>query len=127
MDRSAIDSILHVLGVLITAFGTIVQCGELQTFVPTVPEESTSPMRTFLLSRTFFLFFPAHFFFVSSLLLLVLVFLVAFFFLLTLPLVEENTLSHLGFRGFAHFNLTFQDARHFLVDLFKCYLSSRVN
>jgi hypothetical protein len=47
--------------------------------------------------------------------------------LLTLPVVEENTRSHSGFRGFTHFNLTFQKARLSLVNLFKCYLSSGVN
>jgi hypothetical protein len=75
----------------------------------------------------FFSFFLVHFFFISSLLLLVPLFLVALLFLLTLPLVEENTRSHPGFEGFPHFNLTLEDVRHFLVDLFKCYLSSRVN
>jgi hypothetical protein len=76
-----------------------------------------------------FSFFPVRFFFKPSLLLLVLLFLVAFFLLLTLPLVKENTRSHpgFGFGGFPYFNLTFQDARYFLVDLFHCYLMSRVN
>jgi hypothetical protein len=54
-------------------------------------------------------------------------FLVALLFLLTLPLVEENTRSHYGFRGFTHFNLTFQKATLSLMGLFKCYLSSRIN
>jgi hypothetical protein len=53
--------------------------------------------------------------------------LIAPLFLLMLPLVEENTRSHPGFRGFTHFNLTFQKVRLSLVDLFKCYLSSGVN
>jgi hypothetical protein len=54
---------------------------------------------------------------------------VAFFLLLMLPLVKENTRSHprFGFGGFPYFNLTFQDVRHFLVDLFNCHLLSRVN
>jgi hypothetical protein len=63
------------------------------------------------------------------LLLLVFLFLVAFFLLLTLPLVKENTRSHpgLGFGGFPYLNLAFQDARHFFVDLFHCYLLGRIN
>jgi hypothetical protein len=76
-----------------------------------------------------FSFFSVHFFFISSLLLLVFLFLVAFFLLLALPLVKENTRSHprFGSGGLPYFNLTFQDARHFLVDLFNCYLLSRIN
>jgi hypothetical protein len=129
MDGSVIDTILPILCIFVTAFRTIVQCGELQAFIPAVPEERTSAMRTLLLSCMLFSFFPVHFFFKSSLLLLVFLFLVVFFVLLTLPLVKENTRSHsgFGFGGFPYFNLTFQDARHFLVDLFHCYLLSRVN
>jgi hypothetical protein len=76
-----------------------------------------------------FSFSPMRFFFKPSLLLLVLLFLVTFLLLLTLPLVKENTRSHpgLGFGGFPYFNLAFQDARHFFVDLFHCYLLSRIN
>jgi hypothetical protein len=109
MDGSAIDSSLPILSIFVTAFRTIVQRGELQTFIPAVPEERTSPMRTLLLSCMLFSFFPVHFFFISSLLLLVFLFLVAFFLLLTLPLVKENTRSHpgFGFGGFPYFNLTF--------------------
>jgi hypothetical protein len=129
MDGSAIDSILPILSIFITAFRTIVQRGEFQTFIPIVPEERTSPMCTLLFSRMLFSFSPMHFFFKFSLHLLVLLFRVALLFLLTLPLVKENTRSHpgLGFGGLPYFNLTFQDARHFLVDLFNCYLLSRVN
>jgi hypothetical protein len=129
MEGSAIDSILSILSIFVTAFRTIVQHGELQTFIPAVPEERTSPMRTLFLSCMLFSFFPLHFFFISPLLFLVFLFLVAFFLLLTLPLVKKNTRSHtvFGFGGFPYFNLTFQDARHFLVDLFHCYLLSRVN
>jgi hypothetical protein len=127
MDRSAIDSILPVLCILITAFGAIIQRGKFQTLIPAVSEEGTYPMCMLLLSLILFLFLPAHFFFISSLLLFILMLLVTLFFLLTLPLVEENTRSYPGFRGFTHFNLTFQDARLSLVDLFKCYLSSGVN
>jgi hypothetical protein len=64
-------------------------------------------MCTLLLSLILFLFLPAHFFFISSLLLFILMLLVALLFLLMLPLVEQNTRSYLGFRGFTHFNLTF--------------------
>jgi hypothetical protein len=129
MDGSAIDSILPILSVFVTAFRTIVQRGELQTFIPAVPEERTSPMRTLLLSCMLFSFSPVHFLFKPSLLLLIFLFLVAFFLLLTLPLVKDNTRSHpgLGFGRFPYLNLAFQDARHFLVDLFHCYLLSRIN
>jgi hypothetical protein len=73
-------------------------------------------------------FLPVYFF-ISSPLLLVFLFLVVFFLLLTLPLVKENTRGHpgFGFGGLPYFNLTFQDTRPFLVDLFNCYLLSRVN
>jgi hypothetical protein len=129
MDGSAIDSILPILSIFVTAFRTIVLRGELQTLIPAVPEERTSPMRMLLLSCMLFSFFSVHFFLVSSLILFVFLFLVAFFLLLTLPLVKEDVRSHpgFGFGGFPYFNLTFQDARHFLVDLFHGYLLSRVN
>jgi hypothetical protein len=128
MDRSAIDSILPILGIFVTALRAIVKHGELQPLIQTVPEKCTSPMRTLLLSCMLFSLFPVRFFFKSSLLLLVFLFLVVFFLLLTLPLVKENTRSHpgFGFGGFHHFNLTFQDARHFLKDLFHCYLLSGI-
>jgi hypothetical protein len=54
MDGSAIGSILPILSVLVTAFRTIVQRGELQTLIPAMPEERTSPMCTLLLSCMFF-------------------------------------------------------------------------
>jgi hypothetical protein len=91
MDGSAIDNILLVFSVLVTAFGTIVQRRKLEPFIPVVPEESTSPMCTLLLLRMLFSLFHVHFFFISSSFLLVPLFLVALLFLLTLPLVEENT------------------------------------
>jgi hypothetical protein len=91
MDGSAIGNVLPVFGIFIAAFGAVIMRGKLQTLVPTVSEEGTSPMRTLLLSHIFFLFLPAHLFFISSLLLFVFMLLVAFLFLLTLPLVEENT------------------------------------
>jgi hypothetical protein len=91
VDGSAIDSILPILSVFVIAFRTIVQRGELQTFIPAVPEERTSPMRTLLLSCMLFSFSPVHLFFKPSFLLLIFLFLVAFFLLLMLPLVKENT------------------------------------
>jgi hypothetical protein len=54
MDESVIDSILPILIVLVTAFRTIVQCGELQTLIPAMLEERTSPMCTLLFSCMFF-------------------------------------------------------------------------
>jgi hypothetical protein len=54
MDGSAIDSILPILSVLITAFRAIVQCKKLQTLIPAMPEELTSPMCTLLFSGMFF-------------------------------------------------------------------------
>jgi hypothetical protein len=54
MDGSAIDSILPILSVFVTAFRTIVQRGEIQTLIPAMPEECTSPMCTLLLSCMFF-------------------------------------------------------------------------
>jgi hypothetical protein len=70
-----------------------------------------------------------HFFLKPPCFLLVFLFLVAFLLFLTLPLVEEDACSHLGFGSgrFPYFNLAFQGARCFLVDLFHCHLSSRVN
>jgi hypothetical protein len=129
MDGSAIDSILPILSVFVTTFRTIIQRGELQTIIPAVPEERTSPMRTLLLSCMFFSFSPVRFFFKPLFLLLVFLFLVAFFLLLTLPLVKENTRSHsvLGFGRFPYLNMAFQDARRVSMDLFHCYLLSRVN
>jgi quinol-cytochrome oxidoreductase complex cytochrome b subunit len=127
MDGSVIGNILPVFGILVAAFRVVILRGKFQTLIPTVSEEGTSPMRTLLLSHILFLFLHAHLFFMSPLLLFVLMLLVALLFLLTLPLVEENTRSHPGFRGFTHFNLTLQKARLSLVDLFKCYLSSGVN
>jgi hypothetical protein len=54
MEGSEIDSILPILSVLVTAFRTIVQRGELQTLIPAMPEERTSPMCMLLLSCMFF-------------------------------------------------------------------------
>jgi hypothetical protein len=54
MDGSAIDSILPILSVLVTAFRTIVQRGKLEALILAMPEERTSPMCTLLLSCMFF-------------------------------------------------------------------------
>jgi hypothetical protein len=91
MDGSAIGNVLPVFGILVAAFGAVILCGKLQTLIPTVAEEGTSPMCTLLLSHILFLFLPAHLFFISPLFLFVFTLLVALLFLLTQPLVEENT------------------------------------
>jgi hypothetical protein len=87
MDGSAIGNILPVFGILVAAFEAVILRGKLQTLVPTVSEEGTSPMCTLLFSHIFFLFLPAHLFFISPFLLLVFMLLVALFFLLTLPFI----------------------------------------
>jgi hypothetical protein len=48
MDGSAIDSFLPVFRIFIAALRAILQCGELQAFVPAVPKECASPMWMFL-------------------------------------------------------------------------------
>jgi hypothetical protein len=53
MDGSAIDSILPILSVFITAFMAIVQCRKLQALIPAMPEERTSLMCTLLFSCMF--------------------------------------------------------------------------
>jgi hypothetical protein len=90
MDGSVIDSFLPVFRIFITAFRAILQRGELQTLVPTMPEECASPMCTLLLPCMLFYFSSAHLFFKHAPLLFIFLLLVAFFFLLTLPLVKEN-------------------------------------
>jgi hypothetical protein len=129
MDGSAIDSIFPILSVFVTTFRAIVQHGELQTLIPVVPEERTSLMRSLLFSCMFFPFSSVRFLFKPLLLLLVFLFLVVFFLLLTLPLVKENTCSHpgLGVGGLPYLDLASQDVRRFFVDLFHCYLLSRIN
>jgi hypothetical protein len=129
MDGSAIDSFLPIFSVLVTTLRAIVQCGELQTLVPAMPEECASPMCTLLFSCMLFLLSLVRFFFKSSLFLLVSLFLVAFFLLLMLPLIKKDTRGHpvLGSRRFPNLYLASQDARCFSVDLFDCYLSSRIN
>jgi hypothetical protein len=94
MDGSAIDRILPILSVPVTAFRAIVQCGKLQTLVPAMPEERASPMCTLLFSCMLFQFSSVRLFFKSPLLLFVFSFLAAFLFLLTLPLIKENPCSH---------------------------------
>jgi hypothetical protein len=54
MDGSAIDRILPILGVFITAFRAIVRRRKLQALVPAMPEERTSPMCTLLFPCMFF-------------------------------------------------------------------------
>jgi hypothetical protein len=66
LDGSAIDSILPIFSVFVTAFRAIVQRGEFQTLIPAVPEKRTSSMCTLLFSCMFFLFSPVRFFFFSS-------------------------------------------------------------
>jgi hypothetical protein len=129
MDGSAIDSFLPILSILVTAFRAIVQCGELQTLVPAVPEERAAPMCTLLFSCMLFQLSSVCFFFKSPLLLFVFLLLVAFLFLLTLPFVKKNTCSHprLGSGRFPHFNQASQDARSFFVDLFYSHLPCRIN
>jgi hypothetical protein len=51
VDGSAIGSLLPVLKIPVTAFRAVSQRGQLQTFIPTVPEERTSPVRALLLAR----------------------------------------------------------------------------
>jgi hypothetical protein len=71
MDGSAIDSFLPIFSVLVTAFRAILQCRELQTLVPTVPEECASPICTLLFPCILFLLSSVRFFFKSPLLLFV--------------------------------------------------------
>jgi hypothetical protein len=80
MDGSAIDSLLLILSVLITAFRAIVQCGELRTLVPAMPEECASPMCTLLFPCMLFQFSSVRFFLKPPLLLFIFLLLVAFFF-----------------------------------------------
>jgi hypothetical protein len=54
MDGSAIDSILLILSVLVTAFRAIIQRGKLEALIPAMSEKHTSPMCMLLLSCMFF-------------------------------------------------------------------------
>jgi hypothetical protein len=99
MDGSAIGSPLPVLKILVTALRAVPQRGQLQTFVPTVPEERTSPVRTLLLARVLLQVSSACLFFGSASFLLVFSLLVTLLFHLALPLIEEYT------RGYPRFGL----------------------
>jgi hypothetical protein len=129
MGGSAIDSFLPIFSVLVTAFRTILQCGEFQALVPAMPEECASPMCTLLFPRVLFQLSSMRFFFKSALLLLAPLLLVAFLFLLSLPLVKKNARSYpgLGPGGFPNFNLALEDARSLSVDLRHCHLTCRIN
>jgi hypothetical protein len=97
MDGSAIGSLLPVLEIPITALRAVLQRGQLQTFVPTVLEERTSPVRALLLARVLLQVSSACLLFGSAPLLLVLPLLLALFFQLALPLIEEDARGHPGF------------------------------
>jgi hypothetical protein len=96
MDRSAIESLLPVFRVLVTALRAVPQCRELQALVPAVSEKCAPPMCTLLFPRVLFQFFPARLLFKTAPLLLVSSPLVAFFLLLTLPFVEEDACGNSG-------------------------------
>jgi hypothetical protein len=96
MDGSAIGSLLPVLKISITALRAVSQRGQVQTLVPTVPEERTPPVRALLLARVSLQISFVCLLFSSALLLLVSSLLVALFFQLALPLVEEDTRGHFG-------------------------------
>jgi hypothetical protein len=97
VDGSAIGSLLPVLKIPITALRAVTRRGKLQTFVPTVPEERTSPVCALLLARVLLQISSACFLFSPAPLLLVLSLLVALFFQLVLPLIEEDARGHPGF------------------------------
>jgi hypothetical protein len=96
VDGLAIGSLLLVLNISVTAFGTVPQRGQLQTLIPAMPEEGTFPVRALLLVRVLLLVPSVCFFFGSALLLLVASLLVALFLHLVLPLVEEDARGHPG-------------------------------
>jgi hypothetical protein len=96
MDGSAIDSFLPVFRILITALRAILQCGELQAFVPAMPKECASLVCTLLFPCMLFQFSSACLFFKPAPLLFIFLLLVAFLFLLTLPLVKENACDNPG-------------------------------
>jgi hypothetical protein len=99
MDGSAIGSFLPVLNIPVAAFRTVLQCGQLQTLIPAMPEEGASPVCALLLARVLLLVPSARLFFGSALLLLVAPLLVALFLYLALPFVEENARCHPGLRS----------------------------
>jgi hypothetical protein len=96
MDGSAIGSLLPVLKISLATFRTVPQRGQLQTLVPAVLEERTSPVRALLLALVLFQVPSVCLFFSSALLLLVSALLVMLFFHLALPLVEEDARGHPG-------------------------------
>jgi hypothetical protein len=96
MDGSVIGSLLPVLEIPVAALRAVPQRGQLQSLVPTVPEERTSLVRAFLLACVLLQVSPAHFFFSPALLLLVLALLVALLLQLVLPFVEEDSCGHPG-------------------------------
>jgi hypothetical protein len=54
MDGPAIDSFLPVFRVLITALRAILECVELQAFVPAISKERASPVCMLLFPRVLF-------------------------------------------------------------------------
>jgi hypothetical protein len=80
MDGSVMGSLLPVLKISVTTLRAVPQRGQLQTLVPTVPEERTSPVRSLLLARVLLQVPSVYFLFGSALLLLVSSLLVALFF-----------------------------------------------
>jgi hypothetical protein len=125
VNGSAIGSLLPVLQISITAFRTVPQRGQLQTLVPTMLEEGTSPVRALLLARVLFLVPSVCFFFGIALLLLVASLLVALLLHLALPLVEEDARGHpgLGSGRLPDFDVTLENAGGFTMHLFQSYLA----
>jgi hypothetical protein len=96
VDGSAIGSLLPVLKIPVTALRAVPQRGQLQSFVPTVPEERTSPVRALLLARVLLQISSARFLFGPASPLLVFSLLVALLFHMALSLIEEYTRGHPG-------------------------------
>jgi hypothetical protein len=96
MDGSAIDSLLPIFKVLVTALRAVPQCGEFQTLIPAVSEECAPQMCTLVFPRVPLQFFPARLFLKPAPLLLVSLPLVALFLLLKLPFVEEDARGDSG-------------------------------
>jgi hypothetical protein len=88
MDGSAIGSLLPILKILVTALRAVPQHGQLETLIPTMPEECTSLVRALLIARVLLQVPSVCLLFGSTLLLLVSSLLVALFLQLALPLVE---------------------------------------
>jgi hypothetical protein len=97
MDGSAIDSLLPIFKVLVTALRAVPQCGEFQTLIPAVSKECAPPMCMLLFPRVLLQFLPSRFLLKPVPLLLVSLLLVAFLLLLTLPFVEEDARGDPGF------------------------------